>query len=443
MLKRLIQPWVARCFASTAWLRLRRATASLRNTVDGGKHGVLVFIRTDDPYSYLLLQVLGEFRSRFQVQLSFYVVSDLQRDMYPEPEKWRQNAITDARLLAGLYRLNFPERKTITASEEGKEGELIGRTRDVSEHLVMLQDAEDFIEQALVVLTAYWAGEKLEVHDSTRANTGRETAKIALIKNDQLLRQLGHYFSATLLYQGEWYWGLDRLDHLEHRLNDKSLSRTDNTVVYDLTSRHLCSPHRHRAERATTVPLEMYFSARSPYSYLGLEKAYAIAKHHGVELKIKLVLPMMMRGMNVPSAKKWYIFSDTAREARKVGLPYGFVADPLGLAVERCYALFDYARSQGKEAEYLLSFARAVNTQGINAESNGGMRLIVERAGLQWKVARGLLSNQDWREEVNGNYNELSELGLWGVPCFKFGSFVVWGQDRLEFIEQKICSATP
>ena len=148
------------------------------------------------------------------------------------------------------------------------------------------------------------------------------------------------------------------------------------------------------------------------------------------------MLPMMMRGMNVPTTKKMYIFLDTKREADKLGIPYGFVADPLGPAVERCYALFDFACREGKRDEYLLSFGRGVNAEGIRAETDSGMKKILERAGLDWEQAKPLLNNTDWQTWAQENLDEMFAMGCWGVPSFRYGEMPFWGQDRLGIIEQ-------
>ncbi len=41
------------------------------------------------------------------------------------------------------------------------------------------------------------------------------------------------------------------------------------------------------------------------------------------------------------------------------------------------------------------------------------------------------LQNEAWRERAAANREELFAAGLWGVPSFKVGNTVVWGQDRL------------
>jgi 2-hydroxychromene-2-carboxylate isomerase len=87
---------------------------------------------------------------------------------------------------------------------------------------------------------------------------------------------------------------------------------------------------------------------------------------------------------------------------------------------------------------YLLSFARGVNAEGILSETDAGLERIVTRAGLDWDQARTWLEKDDWKARVETNRQELLGLGLWGVPCFRYGELIVWGQDRIIRIEQAI-----
>ncbi len=392
-----------------------------------------VFLRVNDPYSYLLLQVLPELTARFEVTFRYHTVSGLQDQMYPEPKLWHDNALSDARHIADLYQLTLPT----LASTPSKE-----QTAAVTQQLLEIEDQADFLSLARSALNGYWRGEA-----KTTESAQLSSLTLRLNANNALLESLGHYLSASLFYSGEWYWGIDRLVHLERRFNERGLSRDPQRLTYNLNTEHFCR----RLPDLTTYPkrpeqvLTIYFSARSPYSYLGLERSLALATHYKVPVNIKPVLPMMMRGMNVPPTKKWYIFFDTCREARNLGLDYGFVADPLGQGVERCYALFEYAKARGKAADYLLSFARAVNAQGIRSDTDQGMRTIVERVGLSWTEAAPVmqeqLRSQAWRSWAEANYQQMHELGLWGVPSFQYGDLAVWGQDRIDVLERAVCRA--
>jgi 2-hydroxychromene-2-carboxylate isomerase len=246
--------------------------------------------------------------------------------------------------------------------------------------------------------------------------------------------------SAMMLYGGEWYWGLDRLDHLERRLNQRGLG--DNQVRFNKTYGQLCQSNSLKAPNSLHKKLTLYFSIRSPYSHLGLQQAITMAKHYQISLDIKPVLPMVMRGLSVPKTKKMYIFHDTKREAQKLGIDYGFVADPLGEGVNRCYSLFKYAQSLGCEQEYLLHYAQAVNAQGIRSETDAGLKIIVERSGLDWNHAQQLLQQPDcekeWQVWAEENRQQMVALGSWGVPTLQYGDLVLWGQDRVGLIERAI-----
>ena len=78
-----------------------------------------------------------------------------------------------------------------------------------------------------------------------------------------------------------------------------------------------------------------------------------------------------------------------------------------------------WAREQGRAAEYLLSFCRAAFAEGTDTGSDAGLRELVERVGLPWAEAQEHLDSQHWRDEVEANRKAMLELGLWGVPSFR------------------------
>lgn len=430
-LKKSLMPYVARTLASPGLLHARRRVHELKRRGKGEAHRLQIFLRVDDPYSYLLVQVLESFLGRFEVQPEYHTVLHLDQGMYPVLDMWHDNAVYDAGHLARLYDLAFESAQPV------KDPELINQATAA---LLAAESGPDYLQRARLVFDAVWGGGKLD--PGTAPALGSVELQERLRANEALLAEKGHYLSATLHYGGEWYWGLDRLDHLERRLMELGAARNPGEkVVFDRTYRDFCTVKADGLRR--DEPLVLYWSARSPYSYIGLERAVAMARFHDLPLEIKPVLPMMMRGMNVPQTKKMYIFLDTKREAEKLGLPYGFVADPLGAAVERCYALFEYARAENRTVEYLLSFARAVNAEGIRAETDSGLQRIVERCGLDWHKAKSLLGDASWQTWAQANLDEMFAMGCWGVPSFRYGELRFWGQDRIGLIEKAIINAEP
>ncbi|MDA0705161.1 MAG: hypothetical protein O2805_00695 [Proteobacteria bacterium] len=96
--------------------------------------------------------------------------------------------------------------------------------------------------------------------------------------------------------------------------------------------------------------LEFFFSFRSPYSYLALQRAFRIADAFGLAIRVRPVLPMVMRGLPVPKSKLRYIASDAVREAERLKIPFGRFADPMGAGVERCLAVYAYSRKEKRNA---------------------------------------------------------------------------------------------
>ena len=182
---------------------------------------------------------------------------------------------------------------------------------------------------------------------------------------------------------------------------------------------------------AKSLPsLEYFHSIRSPYSYLALNRVYAIADAFGIELKLRPVLPMVMRGMQVPHPKLLYIAMDTTREAERLGVPYGKIADPVGEGAERCLAVFQYAESEHKGREFLLNAGTAIWSEGVDVATDKGMRKISGRTGLFWPDVLAVMASDDWREAIEANRESMMESGSWGVPTMRLGDEIFWGQDR-------------
>lgn len=427
---------------TSQWLRnLRRRRAEKRRLANQQEHRITVYLRLNDAHSYLLLQVLEPFAQRYPVSFDFRTVLNLQEDMYPAPTLWQSNAFADGTHLAQLYNLRFPNQPPQASAEN---------TMQLTAQLLHWELQPGYLENALQLFDAYWQGQNDSLAKIVDSNISahKDCYRDHLQANEAQLKQQGHYLSGMLHYGGEWYWGINRLEHLEQRLNEMGLQQDQSSaIVFDKSHRDFCSQSlkasRDEDGAAEVKGITMYWSMRSPYSYLALVRGRQLANHYQVPLEVKPVLPMVMRRMQVPKAKSGYILTDVKREADKYGLPFGRIADPLGAGVERCYALFAYAQSCGLGLSFLQSCAQGVWSEGILSESDAGLQQLVERAGLDWGQARPLLKDDSWRLWAQDNLAELYGHDLWGVPSLVYGQAVdsqikVFGQDRLDRIEQGI-----
>ena len=429
-----IAPHLTRLITSQ-WLRnFKRGIKERQRRRAGQPHKVTVYLRLTDPYSYVLLQVLNQFAARYAVEFEFRTILNLQPEMYPAPELWEKNAFQDGAHLANLYGLDFPDTRPRQDLE---------RDAGLTAQLLHWELQPGYAEHALPLFEAYWQDDQATLSNliDSGITEHAECYQHHLTANEVHLRSNGHYLSAMLHYGGEWYWGLDRLAHLECRLNELGLaSGTIAEIQFDRGYRDFCRPLPTRPNSGTdaATPITLYWSFRSPYSYIGLVRAKQLATHYQLPLEVKPVLPMVMRRMQVPRTKGFYILTDAKREATQYGIDFGKIADPLGAGVERCYALYEFAVSAGKGLEFLESCARGAWAEGINAATDAGLQVLVERAGLDWQQARWLLTEDGWRIWAQRNLADMYSADLWGVPSLSYRDTKVYGQDRIECIEQAI-----
>ncbi len=397
---------------------LRRQLLEFRRRLARRPHCVSTFLELDDPYSYLLSRFLGELKATYAVDLEVYVVAAPIEGFRPRPDLLTDYAELDCRRLAHELRVPFLDRGPAPPVE-------------YRQALVDAVVAADAMADVLPALEAYWRGDVERVR--RRIGGPRPDAGALLAENRQRLEQLGHYNSATLHYAGEWYWGIDRLHYLTERLNELGVRRSVTGTGPGQRLKETMQSTLPAAPSGTArdLPdLELFFSFRSPYSYLVIPRAFAIADAFGLRLQLRPVLPMIMRGMPVPRLKLRYIVTDAAREAERLGMPFGTFCDPAGAGVARCIAVFCLADAADRGREFVRSATEAIWARGIDMASDTGMRAIAEEAGLDWSDVRNALRNESWQALVENNRESMMASGSWGVPTLRVGDFVVWGQDR-------------
>ena len=262
------------------------------------------------------------------------------------------------------------------------------------------------------------------------------------IKNQNRQMSKGHYLPATIYFLGDWFWGIDRLDHFEQRLYELNLGINEHQILFQknqlLLNTAAIEPAEKKALDADAV--EVFVSIRSPYSYLGFKQAQQLSTHYGVPLAIKPVLPMMMQGLSMPEIKQRYIFIDAVREAKSLKIPFNGFVDPLGEGVVNTYKLFAYANAQGKAEAYMEKVFEAIYVRNLNLADKANIVLLCRELELDCQAAVEYALQHDWQEWVDLHQVEISEMEFWDVPCFRYRNANCWGQDRLWQIEQEIIS---
>lgn len=417
--------------ASTKQISKKRRGFEAQRVLEKRGHEVEYFHQLDDPYSHLMAQVLAQLAERYDINVLPRLIRATGGKHQPESKKLAAWARRDAALIAPHYGLSFPSDAAVIPPFEALQ---------VAARTLANRAPEAFIADVKAISQDLWsgAGDLKTIADTNLATEAQ--ANIALDEGSARLSELNHYSGASLYYGGEWYWGVDRLFHLEQRLRDLGACRRPNEPY--LVPR----PEIDLAEvDASHLALHFYPSLNSPYTSIIFDRTVELAKACGIEFHHKPVLPMIMRGVPATKAKGRYIFFDTKREADFFGVPFGHHVTPIGAPTRRAYSLLPWAKSLNKDVALLSALLRLAFSEGKALHHEKNLRLGVEAAGLDWQAAKIHLGSDDWKALVEQYQTEMMEgMGLWGVPSYRLTGpegapdLEVWGQDRLWLVAAEI-----
>jgi 2-hydroxychromene-2-carboxylate isomerase len=417
---------------STKRLEKKRIKAEKHRQANNQPHVVEYFHQVDDGYSHLAAQALGALTERYNIDLQCHLVSGSIGENAPEPDLLIDLSRYDASKIAPYYGLVFPQNRDAPSAK------LLEMTKSILAGF----SSQDFVTHTATVGNALWSGSET-VLQALAEQFGSTTDSEVKAKHDLGNARRGslkHYSGAMFYYGGEWYWGVDRLYHLEQRLHALGADRNPDTPK--IMPKQEVSVGKLRDNGSLT--LELFGSVRSPYTAIVFDRVLALAETTGVTLNVRPILPMVMRGVSATREKGIYIFTDAAREARASNVPYGDFYDPIGEPARRCYSLYPWACSQGKGNALLSSFLSAAFAKGINTNNDRGLRQVVENAGLDWASAKQIVGQDGWQEILEDNRLAMYDSGLWGAPSFRLLDadknvvLALWGQDRLWLFEREI-----
>jgi 2-hydroxychromene-2-carboxylate isomerase len=387
-----------------------------RRLLMGARPTVHWFHGVGDPYSHLGAQLLPRLLDSYDIDVVPHLVPPPEAAAAPEPGRLADWSLRDAARLAEAHRLALP---LVTRQPRAES------VAAVEAALASVTDPRAFAARALTLGDRLWQGD-----DPDAPPTG--DAGAALAEGRAALTAAGHYLPGVFAFEGECYWGVDRLPHLEARL--ASFRRIAAPLVRQLEASD-------ETGDARGTELHFYLSFRSPYTHIAAARVRRLAARWNAKLVLRPVLPMVMRGLPVPREKRLYIVRDTKREAERLGIEFGRICDPVGTGVERGYAVLHRAMAQGKGPAFAESFLAGAFAEAVDATTDEGLRMLAARAGLGETDVAAALADESWRQEAESNRAEMVALGLWGVPSFRVAERPPhWGQDRLWAVEQDLKS---
>jgi 2-hydroxychromene-2-carboxylate isomerase len=203
-----------------------------------------------------------------------------------------------------------------------------------------------------------------------------------------------------------------------------------------------------------TLSVDLFFSFRSPYSYLALPKTLKLVAGYDVSVNLRPVYPLAVR---VPGFFKRanpqfarYVVLDSSRVAKYENIPFRFPRpDPilqdmttLDVAekqpyIHRLTRLGAAAQLEGRSLVFVDAISRVL-WDGTVKGWNEGDHLARAAAAAGFDLAAmdaAIAADSDRYERViAGNEQDHAASGHWGVPTFVFENEPFFGQDRVDML---------
>lgn len=200
-----------------------------------------------------------------------------------------------------------------------------------------------------------------------------------------------------------------------------------------------------------TLAADIFWSFRSPYSYLATRRYRAMAERYDLTLNLRPVYPLAIRQPDFfeknPPGWLRYTFTDVFRLAQYLDIPFGPPRpDPIvqdiatrTIAAEQPYIyritrMGQAAARQGKSLAFCDEVSRLIWGGATDWHEGDHLAGAAERAGLNLAEldAIAVADAEALDAELAANQEALEMAGHWGVPTLVFDGEPFFGQDRID-----------
>jgi 2-hydroxychromene-2-carboxylate isomerase len=203
-----------------------------------------------------------------------------------------------------------------------------------------------------------------------------------------------------------------------------------------------------------TLSVDLFYSFRSPYSYLALPRTLKLVEQYDLAVNLRPVYPLAVR---VPGFFKKtnpqflrYVAIDSVRVAQHENIPYRFPRpDPivqdlttLEVAAEQPYIrritrLSAMAQLEGRALQFTYAIACVLWDGSVTGWNEGDhLARAAEKAGFDLAAMDQAIGADPERYEqvIAENEKAHAASGHWGVPTFVFENEPFFGQDRIDLL---------
>jgi 2-hydroxychromene-2-carboxylate isomerase len=202
-----------------------------------------------------------------------------------------------------------------------------------------------------------------------------------------------------------------------------------------------------------TLAVEVFWSFRSPYSYLATPRLVELERTYDLCVHVRPVLPIAVRieGFFDRVNPLWppYLFRDTLRIAQSLGLPYAWPQpDPIVQEfpsrkvakeqpyIDRLTRLGALAAERGFGLPFILEVSRTIFGGTVGWHEGTHLANAARRAGGDLAEMGEAITRDAARLDaaIEANQKALEQAGHWGVPTMVFQGEPFFGQDRIELL---------
>ena len=209
-----------------------------------------------------------------------------------------------------------------------------------------------------------------------------------------------------------------------------------------------------------TLQFDLFWSFRSPYSYLATPRLSALTRDYDVVCNVRPVYPIAVRieGFFKQVNPMWppYLLKDTVRVAEMEGLPYAWPSpDPIVMDmksgevpkdqpyIHRLTRAGVLAAERGRGLPFLQEVSTLIFGGTRNWHEGNHLRGAAARAGLDMDELDAAAEKEADRLEAVIAANEAAQkaAGHWGVPLMVFEGEPFFGQDRIDHLTWRMKQA--
>ena len=207
------------------------------------------------------------------------------------------------------------------------------------------------------------------------------------------------------------------------------------------------------------MKIDLYFSYRSPYSYLILPRMLKLKEKYDIEINFKVVYPIAIRMPEWFEGKNFFTFFffkmiDMRLQAKKLGIPFtsklkpdpirqnimtGKISSHQPYIFDICH-LGQMAQMKGVGMEFAFEVSSLIFGGVENWNTDENLSEAAKKVGLDLKQLRESVNVHE--EEIIGQIkqNQVDQLnaGHHGVPLTVIGDKHFFGQDQFDKIMETL-----